>query len=82
LLAFQNEVEICRGVQPFEIKVGHSDELPNSPGCVMETESIASSPESSSVTLQKLTGKIEHCLDIFLYLYSLVCTFLSYFLPK
>jgi hypothetical protein len=34
------------------------------------------------VTLQKLTAKIEHCLDIFLYLYSLVCTFLSYFFPK
>ena len=31
------------------------------------------------VTLQKLTAKIEHCLNIFLYLYSLVCTFLSYF---
>ena len=30
------------------------------------------------VTLQKLTAKIEHCLNIFLYLYSLVCTFLSY----
>jgi hypothetical protein len=30
------------------------------------------------VTLQKLTTKIEHCLNIFLYLYSLVCTFLSY----
>ena len=29
------------------------------------------------VTLQKLTAKIEHCLNIFLYLYSLVCTFLS-----
>jgi hypothetical protein len=28
------------------------------------------------VTLQKLTAKIEHCLNIFLY--SLVCTFLSY----
>jgi hypothetical protein len=34
------------------------------------------------VTLQKLTTKIEHCLNIFLYLYSLVCTFLSYFFPK
>ena len=34
------------------------------------------------VTLQKLTAKIEHCLNIFLYLYSLVCTFLSYFFPK
>ena len=34
------------------------------------------------VTLQKLTAKIEHCLDIFLNLYSLVCTFLSYFFPK
>ena len=31
------------------------------------------------VTLQKLTAKIEHCLNIFLYFYSLVCTFLSYF---
>ena len=30
------------------------------------------------VTLQKLTAKIEHCLNIFLYLYSLICTFLSY----
>jgi hypothetical protein len=30
------------------------------------------------VTLQKLTAKIERCLNIFLYLYSLVCTsFLS-----
>ena len=27
------------------------------------------------VTLQKLIAKIEHCLNIFLYLYSLVCTF-------
>ena len=34
------------------------------------------------VTLQKLTAKIEHCLNIFLYLYFLVCTFLSYFFPK
>ena len=34
------------------------------------------------VTLQKLTAKIEHCLNIFLYLYCLVCTFLSYFFPK
>ena len=34
------------------------------------------------VTLQKLTAKIEHCLYIFLYLYSLICTFLSYFFPK
>jgi hypothetical protein len=34
------------------------------------------------VKLQKLTAKIEHCLNIFLYLYSLVCTFLSYFFPK
>ena len=34
------------------------------------------------VTLQKLSAKIEHCLNIFLYLYSLVCTFLSYFFPK
>ena len=34
------------------------------------------------VTLQKLTAKIEHCLNIFLYLYSLVCTFLSCFFPK
>jgi hypothetical protein len=34
------------------------------------------------VTLQKLTAKIEHCLNIFLYLYSLVCTFLSYFFTK
>jgi hypothetical protein len=34
------------------------------------------------VTLQKLTAKIEHCLNIFLYLYSLVCTFLLYFFPK
>ena len=34
------------------------------------------------VTLQKLNAKIEHCLNIFLYLYSLVCTFLSYFFPK
>ena len=34
------------------------------------------------VTLQKLTAKIEHCLNIFLNLYSLVCTFLSYFFPK
>ena len=34
------------------------------------------------VTLQKLTTKIEHCLNIFLYLYSLVCIFLSYFFPK
>ena len=34
------------------------------------------------VTLQKLTTKIEHCLIIFLYLYSLVCTFLSYFFPN
>ena len=30
----------------------------------------------------KLTAKIEHYLNIFLYLYSLVCTFLSYFFPK
>jgi hypothetical protein len=29
-----------------------------------------------NVTLQKLTAKIEHCLNIFLYLYSLVCTLL------
>jgi hypothetical protein len=34
------------------------------------------------VTLQKLTAKIEHCLNIFLYLYSLFCTFLSYFFHK
>ena len=34
------------------------------------------------VTLQKLTAKIEHFLNIFLYIYSLVCTFLSYFFPK
>jgi hypothetical protein len=34
------------------------------------------------VTLQKLTAKIEHCLNIFLYLYSLICTFLSDFFPK
>ena len=34
------------------------------------------------VTLQKLTAKIEHCLNIFLYLYSLICTFLSYFFHK
>ena len=34
------------------------------------------------VTLQKLTAKIEHCLNIFLYLYSLICTFLLYFFPK
>ena len=34
------------------------------------------------ITLQKFTAKIEHCLNIFLYLYSLVCTFLSYFFPK
>jgi hypothetical protein len=34
------------------------------------------------VTLQKLIAKIEHCLNIFLYLYSLICTFLSYFFPK
>jgi hypothetical protein len=37
---------------------------------------------SKYVTLQKLTAKIEHCLNIFLYLYSLICTFLSYFSPK
>ena len=49
LLALQNEVEICRGEQPFEIKVGHADEQPNSPGSAMETESIAATPESSSV---------------------------------
>jgi uncharacterized protein YneF (UPF0154 family) len=30
----------------------------------------------------KITAKIEHFLNIFLYLYSLVCTFLSYFFPK
>jgi hypothetical protein len=29
------------------------------------------------VTLQKLIAKIEHCLNISLYLYSLICTFLS-----
>ena len=34
------------------------------------------------VTLQKLTAKIEHCLNICLYLYSLVCTILSYFFLK
>ena len=34
------------------------------------------------VTLQKLTAKIELCLNIFLYLYSLICTFLSSFLSK
>ena len=36
------------------------------------------------VTLQKLIAKIEHCLNIFLYLYSLVCTFfcLTSFLSK
>ena len=34
------------------------------------------------VTLQKLTAKIKHCLNIFLYLYSLICTFLSYFFAK
>jgi hypothetical protein len=34
------------------------------------------------VTLQKLTAKIERCLNIFLYLYSPVCTFLYYFFPK
>ena len=34
------------------------------------------------VTLQKLTANIDHCLSIFLYLYSLICTFLSYFFPK
>jgi hypothetical protein len=35
------------------------------------------------VTLQKLTAKIEHCLNIFLCLYSLVCTFcLTSFLSK
>ena len=34
------------------------------------------------ITLQKITAKIEHFLNIFLYLYSLVCTFLSYFFPK
>lgn len=45
----ENEVEICRGEQPFEIKVGHADEQPNSPGSAMETESIAATPESSSV---------------------------------
>jgi hypothetical protein len=33
------------------------------------------------VTLQKLTAKIELCLNIFLYLYSIICTFLSYFFP-
>ena len=33
------------------------------------------------VTLQKLTAKMELCLNIFLYLYSLICTFLSYFFP-
>ena len=33
------------------------------------------------VTLQKFTAKIELCLNIFLYLYSLICTFLSYFFP-
>jgi len=49
LLALQNEVEICRGEQPFEIKVGHADEQPSSPGSAMETESIAATPESSSV---------------------------------
>lgn len=45
LLALQNEVEICRGEQPFEIKVGHADEQPSSPGSAMETESIAVTPE-------------------------------------
>jgi hypothetical protein len=35
------------------------------------------------VTLQKLTAKIEHCLNIFLYLYSLVWPFcLTSFLSK
>jgi hypothetical protein len=34
------------------------------------------------VTLQELTAKIEHRLNIFLFLYFLVCTFLSYFFPK
>ena len=34
------------------------------------------------VTLQKLTAKIEYCLNIFLYLYSIICTFLSYFFSK
>jgi hypothetical protein len=29
------------------------------------------------VTLQKLTAKIEHCLNIYIFLYSLICTFLS-----
>ena len=32
------------------------------------------------VTLQKLTAKIEHCLDISLHLYSLVGIFLSFLL--
>ena len=34
------------------------------------------------VTLQELTAKIEDRLNIFLFLYFLVCTFLSYFFPK
>ena len=34
------------------------------------------------VTLQILAAKIEHGFIIFLYLYSLICTFLSYFFPK
>jgi hypothetical protein len=29
------------------------------------------------VTLQKLIAKIEHCLNIYIFLYSLICTFLS-----
>ena len=34
------------------------------------------------VTLQILAAKIEHGFIIFLYLYSLICIFLSYFFPK
>jgi hypothetical protein len=34
------------------------------------------------VTLQILAAKIEHGFIIFLYLYSLICTFLSYFFLK
>jgi hypothetical protein len=33
------------------------------------------------VTLQKLTAKIEHCLNISLYLYSLICIFFVLLLP-
>ncbi|XP_076109103.1 E3 ubiquitin-protein ligase HUWE1-like isoform X2 [Mytilus galloprovincialis] len=60
----ENEVEICRTEQPFEIKVGHADELIGSPGSAMETESSTTTESSVDPVEPSTSAETSHAIVV------------------